>query len=162
MNKEGIMEDNRKGTWEDVTGECEVSWYSFSMGGYAEVRHNGNAIAFIGPKVRICETPDYRVLNTDTVGDSYTGYMKVERFIPDPKPEWIDITAECNLTFKGHESGHYIRIGYDGDLEDEALGYVGETVEMNSPSRYRITTHPRKIDRGGLDSGCIKVEKRNG
>ena len=80
---------------------------------------------------------------------------------PKPKEEWIDITAECHLTFKEHESGHYIRIGYDGDLEDEPLGYVGEKVEMIYPHKYRITAHPRKVDRGGFDSGCIKVEKRN-
>ncbi len=74
--------------------------------------------------------------------------------------EWTDITAECHLTFGKHESGHYIRIGYDDEVEDKALGYVGDKVEMSYPHDYRITAYPRKV-RGDYDSGCIKVEKRN-
>ncbi len=278
--KEGIMEDNRKGTWEDVTEECTAEVCNARV----ELRHEGITVALMGHQVNInCGTSakGYRVTTTASRHATFSGDIKVEHFIPDPEPviaykavrvdgdgvmrsimcgsdvtwgptgghqldyeigqnvdggkygifcfttlegaksayaminplprssrplailrvgaygepvdtsalsglsarddlisypsvkvlsvaweeekkeEWIDITAECHLTFKEHESGHYIRIGYDGSLEDEPLGYVGEKVEMIYPHKYRITAHPRKVDRGGLDSGCIKVEKRN-
>ncbi len=283
MNKEGIMEDDRKGTWEEITRECEIDWGSGEkLPTNIRVQHNGDTIAYIGGKCtqQLSCTEDYRVTAPSQNTGLQAGAIKVEHFIPDPEPviaykavrvdedgvmrsilcgatdanymsdgrqldyeigqnvdggqygvfcfstveivkdayitgymarsrrplailkveacgkpidtselkgiptnhdiisypsvkvlsvaweeekkeEWVDITAECHLAFKEHESGHYIRIGYDGELEDEALGYVGEKVEMNYPSKYRITAHPRKVDRGGLDSGCIKVEKRN-
>ena len=159
------MGDNRKGTWEDVTGECELRWpMGTNRGKWLELHHGGSARALLGPGAiqPYGGSREYRII--ENPGDThYTcGTFRIEHFIPDPEPEWTDITAECHLTFAEHESGHYIRIGYSGGgYNGEAVGYVGEKVETNSPFKYRITTHPRKIDRGGLDSGCIKVEKRN-
>ena len=285
MNKEGIMEDDRKGTWADVTGECTLKWWEDAFDGtkgHIDIQHDGQRVAIVGHQVNadvgsaFGQRGEYRVITTPD--GTYSGTIKVEHFIPDPEPviaykavievdgewvstwaggrratdqerlsyevgqivtatqgpgvacfrdlesaheaypsegergansiprnngrlgilevqtigegkppvnlydakergiycypsvkvlsvawekeEWVDITAECKLTFKAHESGHYIRIGYDDVVEDKALGYVGDKVEMNYPYDYRITAYPRKV-RGDYDSGCIKVEKRN-
>ncbi len=164
--KEGIMEDNRKGTWEDVTGECTLKWWEDAFDGtkgHIDIKHDGQRVAIVGHQVNAdvggAFGGEYRVITTPD--GTYSGTIKVEHFTPDPEPEWTDITAECHLTFGEHESGYYIRIGYDDEIENKALGYVGDKVEMSYPHDYRITAYPRKVRRD-YDSGCIKVEKRNG
>ncbi len=112
VNKEGIMEDNRKGTWEDVTGECALHWHSYSLGGYAEVQHKGNTIAFLGTETRISDNRNYRVVNNGSTGASHTGYFKVEHFIPDPEPV---------IAYKAVrvENGHYRSVLIGSEACDE-------------------------------------------
>ena len=134
MNKEGIMEDNRKGTWEDVTGECEVHWYSFSMGGYAEVQHSERSIAFLGPAVVVCKDPNYRVANGGG-GLNHPGYMRVEHFIPEP--EWVDVTDECVAEV------HLRRVDLiHNGICVALMGHQVNTDCGTSAKDYRVTTIP--------------------
>ena len=157
MNKEGIMEDNRKGTWGDVTEECKLTWHRYPLGAYAEVRHDNRSIAFLGPKLRISENRDYRVVNEDGTSDDHTGYMRVEHFIPDPEPEWVDVTEECTVrTYNFGASGSWFALEHEGN----SVAHLGAETKILARFNYRTT-----LDDFGKGSpthaGHIKVEKRN-
>ena len=89
--KEGIMEDNRKGTWEDVTGECTLDWANLNNdGGNISVDHNGIGVAWVGWGVKDgwFDHEEYRITTapeSDGVKQR-AGAIKVEHFIPDPEP----------------------------------------------------------------------------
>ncbi len=90
------MEDNRKGTWEDVTGECKAVIKCQGGSYWVEIQHGPatNVRLTLSPKF----TPwavhdgkfsdgvyrDYRVL--DNGGGLETGGFRIEHFIPDPEP----------------------------------------------------------------------------
>ncbi len=93
MNKEGIMEDNRKGTWEDVTEECALEWWeeaSDGTKGHINIQHDGQRVAIVGHQVNADvgggagRRGEYRVI---TIPDGkHSGSIKVEHFTPDPEP----------------------------------------------------------------------------
>ncbi len=106
VNKEGIMEDNRKGTWEDVTKKCSVQWNSYSAGSYAGVWHDRAAIAWLGKIPAVVPNPNYRVTFPDGIGELHSGYLKVEHFTPDPEPviaykAVIEVDGEWVSTWAG-------------------------------------------------------------
>ena len=88
VNKEEIMEDNRKGTWEDVTNECIVN--DDGTCGFVEVRHNGTTVGWLGHRVEGSKfQKNYRMtsnLAPEDARDGDCGKFKVEHFTPDPEP----------------------------------------------------------------------------
>ena len=88
VNKEGIMEDNRKGTWEDVTDECIID--DNGVCGFVEVRHNGVTVGWLGHRVEgSLFQGNYRMTSSLDPEDARygdCGKFKVEHFTPDPEP----------------------------------------------------------------------------
>ena len=141
------MEDNRKGTWEDVTGECKVklNYTGYGFGGGVYVEHGENLVISYGAEAHDESGVDYRVSFSN---DRYQGYFKVEHFIP--KPKWVDVTQGCELKL---EDG-YINVMHGGVFVAE----IGQKVIDLEYDGYRVTSRPTEDD----DSGFFKVEKRNG
>ena len=82
------MEDNRKGTWEDVTKECALELNGTGLGSYVTVRHNNNVMAHLGQVGEISglhDKEEYRVTFA-AQREGYTGHFTVEHFTPDPEP----------------------------------------------------------------------------
>ena len=72
------MEDNRKGTWGDVTEECKMDYHGH---GYAIVTHNGCRVAEVGHKAfDVREAKNYRVASKPNSMDAdLAGFFKVEK-----------------------------------------------------------------------------------
>ena len=124
--KEGIMGDDRKGTWEDVTGECKVkpNYTGCGFGGGVYVEHDENLVISYGAEAHDESGVGYRVSFSN---DRYQGYFKVEHFIPDPEPviaykAVIERDGEYVSTFTGGD--------HDGARKYGSLTYrVGEVTE---------------------------------
>ena len=83
------MEDNRRGTWEDVTEGCELKWpIGTRIGKWLELHHGGSARALLGPGAIQSYGGDreYRII--ENPGDTHysCGTFRIEHFIPDPEP----------------------------------------------------------------------------
>ncbi len=79
------MEDNRKGTWEDVTEECAVD--DTGHCGFVTVKHNEITVGWLGRRVEGSKFQgNYRMTSTDNGRHGDCGAFKVEHFIPDPEP----------------------------------------------------------------------------
>ena len=81
-----------KGTWEDVTGECELTWGY--KGHEIKVVHDGVIVAIVGQRVNHINSGGlgkigdkaYRVTVTPDSDPLWSGKIEVEHFIPDPEP----------------------------------------------------------------------------
>ena len=144
MNKEGIMGDYRKGTWEDVTDDCVVSMAHNSGGLCAFVQHQGHRIAWLGTRLNVEDKNDPRYRVTECLSTVESGGIKVELFIPDPEPviaykTVIEVDGEWVSTFAG---------SLRGGPFDELTYRIGET-----------TTSTRGTGIHCADT--LKVAKRN-
>ncbi len=153
------MEDDRKGTWEDVTEDCTLDWWTNSWNnsrGHIDVNHNGHRVAIVGHQVNTDvgsvweQRGEYRV--TTAPDGRHSGTIKVEHFIPDPEPEWVDVTYECEVEWK--RTGN-IYLWHKGVAVAIVAHRVNTAMGRNAEN-YRVTTQD-----GGNLSGRIKVEKRN-
>ena len=158
MNKEGIMGDNRKGTWEDVTEECKLRWpIGTKRGKWLELHHGGSARALLGPGAiqSYGGSGEYRII--ENPGDThYTcGTFRIEHFIPDPEPEWVDVTDDCVVETSSNQGGLCARVSHRGN----ALAFLGTEVSDWTSDRngYRLIAWPAT----GGESGGIRIEKRN-
>ena len=163
--KEGIMEDNRKGTWEDVTKECELQLDTSNSdtGKYVVyVRHGSggpNIRAALGTEIQgwIVEgarggrnDARYRLVQTGSVGALHCGSFRIEHFTPDPKEEWVDVTDELHAEM-GLEG--YVNV-WHGEIC--VLSFGSRRHEYSGgKANYRVTT----TETGS--AGRFKVEKRN-
>ena len=149
--KEGIMEDDKKGTWADVTEECAVD--DTGHCGFVTVKHNEITVGWLGHRVEGSKfQKNYRMTsNLDSNDGRYgdCGAFKVEHFIPDP--EWVDVTDEMRWE-KG--AAGYANV-FHGNV---CILSVGSRIheDFGGKAGYRVTV----IDEGL--AGQIKVEKRNG
>ena len=162
MNKEGIMEDNRKGTWEDVTNYCGTrssvdggTFYVCYPGkGYVRALLSKHGISGHCVEGGVAgDSPNakgYRLVRP--TADTWA----VEHFIPDPEEEWVDVTMECApymyRAYDGSESN--VEVRHDGNIV-ATLG--GDEPYVPGKDDYRVTF----ARDGVLMSGSIKVEKRN-
>ena len=152
--KEGIMEDDKKGTWADVTEECAVD--DTGHCGFVTVKHNEITVGWLGHRVEGSKfQKNYRMTsNLDSNDGRYgdCGAFKVEHFIPDP--EWVDVTEECTLRF-GYTKNHVVVV-HDSvavlSLGDKAY----EERDNNAAHGYRVIFEKNDFQ------GYFKVEKRNG
>ncbi len=157
VNKEGIMEDNRKGTWEDVTGECTVD--DTGIAGFVEVRHDGVTVGWLGHRVESSKFQEnYRMtssLDPEDARDGNCGAFMVEHFIPDPEPEWVDVTDDCVVETSSNQGGLCARVSHRGN----ALAFLGTKVSDWTSDRngYRLIAWPAT----GGESGGIRIEKQN-
>ncbi len=167
MNKEGIMEDNRKGTWEDVTGECTVD-LSEEEKGTVNVRHPDNAIRLVlrgssmerwavqGGATFLTEEHENAANSYRVVDNPKSNSFRIEHFIPDPKEEWVDVTMDCEpcMYLAYDESESSVEVKHEGCV---VVAFGGGKPFVPSHYGYRVT-----FSTGGvLTAGAIKVEKRN-
>ena len=140
------MEDNRKGTWEDVTGDCTVD--DTGVAGFVEVRYDGVTVGWLGHRVESSKFQEnYRMtssLDPEDARDGDCGAFMVEHFIPDPEPviaykAVIERDGEWVSTFAG---------SLRGGPFDELTYRIGET-----------TTSTRGTGIHCADT--LKVAKRN-
>ena len=152
------MEDNRKGTWEDVTNYCGTR--SSVDGGTLYVCYPGKGYV----RALLGKHGIYgHCVEGGAAGDSPNarGYRlarptadtwAIEHFIPDP--EWVDVTEECTLRF-GYTKNHVVVV-HDSvavlSLGDKAY----EERDNNAAHGYRVIFEKNDFQ------GYFKVEKRNG
>ena len=168
MNKEEIMEDNRKGTWEDVTGECTVDLDGDEVG-TVNVRHPGREIrlTLYGNSMKPWAAQGGADFLTEEHKDEANSYrvtanpesngFKVEHFIPDPKEEWVNVTEECKVrTYNFPTLGSWFALEHKGN----AVAHLGAETKILARDNYRVT-----LDDFGKGTnhhpGHVKVEKRN-
>ena len=157
------MEDDRKGTWEDVTEDCGTRLASDDSCLYVCYPGKGYVRALLGKHGIYGHCVEGGVAGDSPNAKGYrlarptADTWAIEHFIPGPEPEWTDITRDCVLSWVGPPGRVCIRIA---DEADKAIGYVGDTPEVNNTRRYRITVLPHESD--AADCGYIRIEKRNG
>ena len=118
------MEDNRKGTWEDVTDECIVN--DDGTCGFVEVRHNGTTVGWLGHRVEGSKfQKNYRMTSNLAPEDARggdCGKFKVEHFTPGPEPV---IAYKAVIV----EDGKYVSTfaGVVDETHDKLTYSIGET-----------------------------------
>ena len=160
------MEDNRKGTWEDVTEECTVDLDEDEVG-TVNVRHPGREIrlTLYGNSMKPWAAQGGADFLTEEHKDEANSYrvtanpesngFKVEHFIPDPEPEWVDVTDDCEVETSSNQGGLCARVSHKGN----ALAFLGTKVSDWTSDRngYRLIAWPAT----GGESGGIRIEKQN-
>lgn len=158
-----------KGTWKDVTGDCEISLNS----GFGEdegmhnifIRHGSSPdirmIVGTGHEPWVAQNGctglrssgrrNYRIVELGNRGSISCGSFRIEHFEPAPEPEfgWVDVTADCTAEV---DPGGYIALRHDGSIQ----AWVGHRFEDVCDRDYRVSSRP--LDGDENDSGRIKVE----
>ena len=164
VKKGGIMEDNRKGTWEDVTGECTVD-LSQEEKGTVNVRYPGREIRLVlnghgmepwaaqGGVDFVTEQYQDEAKSYRVVVNSKSGSFTVEHFIPDPEPviaykAVIEVDGEWVSTWAGGPcAGDLERLSYAVDRIVTAT--KGPGVACFTNLELARVAFPSPISKGG-------------